>query len=508
MIEFQNINFRYSGGNDAGGLKEINLTIPDGEVLLLCGQSGCGKTTLTRLINGLIPNYYDGDLTGTVLLEGKNVSQLPLYETAKYVGSVFQNPRTQFFTVDSTSELAFGCENQGLPEAEIVKRIEDTVEQFGINSLIGKSIFSMSGGEKQKVACASVSVSDPPVIVLDEPSSSLDISATADLRRLIRLWKQQGKTVVIAEHRLYYLKGLIDRIIYLKDGCIEKEFYESEVGTFTAEQQMTLGLRPFELSQFPISINKGEYEESFLCSNFEFSYTGQKAALHIKSLILPQNSVIAVIGHNGAGKSTFARCLCGLEKHCKGIVTINGKQYKRKQRLVRCYMVMQDVNHQLFTESTEEEMLISMEDSDKKTVDQTLERLDLLQFKDRHPMSLSGGQKQRVAIATALISGREILVFDEPTSGLDLQHMREVAQELSALRRIGKTSLVITHDYELIVSSCTHVLHLEQGEVQKTYVLDDEGLIRLKNFFIGTRLNDEWNRPIFFPAEYEFDLSR
>lgn len=141
MIALQNINFRYAGGNDAGGLENINLTIPDGQVLLLCGKSGCGKTTLTRLINGLIPNYYEGKLTGNVLLNGKNISQLPLYETAKYVGSVFQNPRTQFFTVDTTSELAFGCENQGLPENEIVERVKFIADQFDIESLMGKTYF-------------------------------------------------------------------------------------------------------------------------------------------------------------------------------------------------------------------------------------------------------------------------------------------------------------------------------------------------------------------------------
>ncbi len=487
MIELRNINFCYSGEKDAGGLHNINLTIPDGEILLLCGQSGCGKTTLTRLINGLVPNYYDGELTGSVLLNGKNVSELPLYETAKQVGSVFQNPRTQFFTVDSTSELAFGCENQGLPESEIIRRVETTANQFGISSLLGKSIFEMSGGEKQKIACASVSVSDPAVIVLDEPSSSLDISATADLRRLIRIWRKQGKTVIIAEHRLYYLKGLLDRVIFLKDGCIEKELTEADLKEFTIEQQMTMGLRPFELSQFPVSINREVYAETFECSDFEFSYTGRRAALQIKALSLPQNSVIAVIGHNGAGKSTFARCLCGLEKRCKGVVTISGKNYKRKQRLSRCYMVMQDVNHQLFTESTEEEMLISRTKSCDYSIDMILERLDLLPLKERHPMSLSGGQKQRVAIATALISGKEILVFDEPTSGLDLQHMKEVARELSLLRQMKKTSLVITHDYELIVSSCTHVLHLEQGEVRSTYALDEEGVKHLKDFFLEAR---------------------
>ena len=195
MLEFHNINFRYAQEADTGGggLMDINLIIPDGQMILLCGQSGCGKTTLTRLVNGLIPHYYEGALSGEVLLDGKNISRLPLYETANYVGSVFQNPRTQFFTVDSTSELAFGCENQGLPEDEIIQRVQSTAEQFDMEELLGKNIFSLSGGEKQKIACASVSAANPSVIVLDEPSSNLDTSATKDLRRMIQIWKQQGE---------------------------------------------------------------------------------------------------------------------------------------------------------------------------------------------------------------------------------------------------------------------------------------------------------------------------
>ena len=304
---------------------------------------------------------------------------------------------------------------------------------------------------------------------------------------MIQIWKQQGKTVIIAEHRLYYLKELIDRVIYLKDGKIEKDYLASDALKLSAAQQVEMGLRPFDLCAFPVTAHPVASSGSIECENFHFAYTKQRDALDIDSLSLPQAGIIAVIGHNGAGKSTLARCLCGLEKHCKGIVKVDGKPYNRKQRLSLCYMVMQDVNHQLFTESTEEEMLISMAEPVSDKVDTILDRLDLLQLKERHPMALSGGQKQRVAIATALVSERKVLVLDEPTSGLDLQHMKEVAEELIAVQEMGKTSLVITHDYELIVSCCTHVLHLEHGVVLEHYALDAAGFTRLKNFFIESR---------------------
>lgn len=474
MIELRNINFRYAGGTDAGGLVNIDLIIPDGQVILLCGQSGCGKTTLTRLVNGLIPNYYEGELSGEVLLDGKNISGLPLYETAKYVGSVFQNPRTQFFTVDSTSELAFGCENQGLPEEEIIQRVKSTAEQFDMDNLLGKNIFSLSGGEKQKIACASVSASNPPIIVLDEPSSNLDMSATKDLRRMIQIWKQQGKTVIIAEHRLYYLKELIDRVVYLKDGKIEKDYSALDALKLSVTQQAEMGLRPFDLGAFPVTAHPVASSGSIECENFHFAYTKQRDALDIDSLSLPQAGVIAVIGHNGAGKSTLARCLCGLEKHCKGIVKVDGKPYNRKQRLSLCYMVMQDVNHQLFCETVEEEIQLGMAEEKADKVSDLLRELDLAGFRERHPMSLSGGQKQRVAIASAVLAEKSVLIFDEPTSGLDYKHMRQTAGLFQRLKERKKTMFIITHDPELIVMCCTHVLHIEHGEVQEFYPLTRE----------------------------------
>ena len=416
-------------------------------------------------------------------LMGGNITDLPLYETAKKVGSVFQNPRTQFFTTDSTSELAFACENQGLSESIIKDRIRETVQEFGIKHLLGKNLFHLSGGEKQKIACASVATAKPSVIILDEPSSNLDIFAIRDLRKLIELWKSQGKTIVIAEHRLYYLKGIADRVIYMENGKIERVFSENEFFSLITSERETMGLRAFDTGSVPF-IPKGICTENHISfKDFVFAYPYEKPCLSIPNLTLPQNQIIALIGHNGAGKSTFARCLCGIEKKFKGLVDTQNNRYQGKDRLKSSYMVMQDVGHQLFTESVLDEVLISMEDPNTKIAEDTLKLLDLYQYKDTHPMALSGGQKQRVAIATALVANREFIIFDEPTSGLDYLHMKEVAKQMLFLQEQGKNVFIITHDLELVLSCCSYVLRLEQGTVKDSYTLDTEGYHKVKYFF-------------------------
>jgi energy-coupling factor transport system ATP-binding protein len=388
--------------------------------------------------------------------------------------------------VDTTSEVAFGCENKCLPEDEINKRIAVTVSEFKIEALMDRGIFQLSGGEKQKIACASVSVCRPDVFVLDEPSSNLDAAAIEDLRKLIALWKSKGKTIIAAEHRLYYLRELADRVVYMKDGRIERIFTAEELKMMPGSRLSGMGLRPLYLESLEREgITSDSSRNRLLISNFVFSYKRQAPALNIDELSIPRGGVVAVIGPNGAGKTTFARCLCGLAKHCKGTFANGGTACKRKTRLKYCYMVMQDVNHQLFTESVLDEVLLGMPEQNEERAEKILSELDLLSMKERHPMSLSGGQKQRVAIASAVASEKEIIIFDEPTSGLDLRHMHEVSANIRQLQAAGKTQFIISHDLEFILKSCTYVLHLDKGRVFDDYPLDDTGAAKLKAFFMG-----------------------
>ena len=460
MIRYDNVSFEYSKGQES--LKEINLTINDGDVVLVCGPSGCGKSTLVRCVNGLIPHFYEGKLTGNVMVNEIDVSKTTLRKISRYVGTVFQNPRSQFFNVDTTSELAFGCENFGLEPETIEQRINEVVNRHDLGSLMDRSIFKLSGGEKQKIACASIAVEPLEVIILDEPSANLDYKGICELQKMIKVWKEEHKTIIIAEHRISYLFPYINRALLMDSGRIVKELSEDDISSLSEDALHAKGLRA-QQPQDPLEVSfegKDVSSESdkYILTDMRYSYRGEKPIFDIPRMEIPSGEIVAIVGTNGAGKSTFLRCLCGMERRCKAKLKVGKEIWNNKMRRRNIYMVMQDVNHQLFTDSVLEEVMISQETPNKDEALKILETLDLSEYADNHPLALSGGQKQRVAVASAVASGRNIILFDEPTSGLDYHHMLQVSELLTKLQQKGKTVLIVTHDIELIKKACTRVV--------------------------------------------------
>ncbi|MCR5278561.1 MAG: energy-coupling factor ABC transporter ATP-binding protein [Lachnospiraceae bacterium] len=469
MIELSNVSFGY--GDNAMILENLNLKIEDGEIVLLCGESGCGKSTVLRLINGLIPNYYGGELKGRITVNGYDTQNSELYQIAEQVSSVFQNPKTQFYNIESTEEMVFSLENRGVNREEMGKRLGVTVKKLGMEGLLDRSLFEMSGGERQKVACACADTAGTPVIVLDEPSSNLDLGSIDELAKIIAQWKKDGKTVIVAEHRLYYMIPLADRVLYMKNGKVEMECKPEKLIALGETTISQMGLRSAKRHDIEVKRNDGEAFEqesgSLHIKDFSYKYRGCKEpALRIDDLTVPSNRIICVVGDNGAGKSTFARTICGLDRHAKGVIEYNNKCLKRKDRLKNTFMVMQDVTRQLFTDEVSDELRSCVEeeaeDSESRILS-LLEHLNLSDKKERHPQSLSGGEKQRVAIGSAMVSSREFIVFDEPTSGLDYKNMVRVARLLKELKKHGKTIFVITHDPELISLCCDVFINIKDG---------------------------------------------
>lgn len=307
---------------------------------------------------------------------------------------------------------------------------------------------------------------------------------------MLNILKAQGKTIVIAEHRMWYLKELADRVLYIKDGKIEKEYTMRELDSMSIAERMETGIRPVSLYDFfPIIKEQSESSDdiranaSIQMKNVYFSYKKyeRKSSLAVPEVCFSSGTVIAVIGNNGAGKSTLVSVIAGLLKNEKGVISVNGTIQSAKERLSMSYMVMQEVNHQLFTDSVKEEIVLGIKNPDTAALNTVLNKMDIEPLKDRHPMTLSGGQKQRVAIAAAIFCKKKILIFDEPTSGLDFFHMTQTAELIKTLKADDTYIFVITHDYEFIVTACDIVVEVKNGGIEAQYPLDVQGLHRLRN---------------------------
>lgn len=469
MIAINNVTFTYSE-TAVSGIQDITINISKGDCVLLCGKSGCGKTTITKLINGLIPHFENGVKTGEVLINGENVDDTPLYIVSKTVASVFQNPKSQFFNVEPDSEIVFSLENQGLPLVLVEKKLAETIETLGLSALMHKSMLKMSGGEKQLIAFACAYASGAEIVVLDEPSANLDAGATRSIASVIAKMKAEGRTILIAEHRIAYLKNLINTAVMIEEGKLSAVYSSAEFFSKDDSWRKYYGIRQLsDTYQFtpPCFINKAIDDPLGLeVKNLTLQYDKKTVSTDINFKV-GRGEILALVGENGAGKTTLSRCLCGLHKEQSGDILYNGKCLTRKKRRKLAYLVMQDVNHQLFGDSVENECLMGDKGITADKAEQILREFGLQDLRNRHPHSLSGGQKQRLALAAAVLQDKELLILDEPTSGLDYENMCHVAKMLRNLADMGKTLIVITHDTELIESVCTRCIYLKKDGIQE-----------------------------------------
>ena len=460
MIELTHVNFSYAGSNE--GIKDGSLTIKDGECLVITGPSGGGKTTLTRLINGLAPSFYPGTLSGDIFLNGNSLKETPIWKIGMEVGSVFQDPKSQFFSSELAGEVAFASENYGLPKAEIRRRTDVAISTFDLDVYRNRPLDVLSSGEKQRTAIASVYAHSPHTYVCDEPTANLDNYGTEQLTETFQKLKSEGNTLIIAEHRLAWLATIADRYIYVANGEIIWELNPIEMRSLSENERLELGLREIVNSNLVVPRLPSSLVDPILIARGIECKRGKKTIINNLDINLYPGQIVALTGKNGAGKTTLAMVLSGLLQEKAGKIIIDGKKVSPSQRRKSIWYSSNDTGTQFFTNSVTDELLLGIK-KDSVQLDKArnlLKRLGLYQYKDCHPASLSGGQKQRLSIACGIFSERRILILDEPTSGLDGGNMEIIASLLKEEAEKGKTILVISHDTEWINRCCSYVYYL------------------------------------------------
>lgn len=491
MIMLKNVSYWWEDGEIA--LCNINLEIKKGEFVLISGKSGSGKSTLGSTINGLIPHYYNGKIQGNVYIDGKDISKILLHEIGHLVGTVFQDPRSQFFTTTTDEEIAFGLQTICKTKDEIKQRVSEVYQDLDIEDLKGRSVFELSSGQKQKIAIASIYAMKPKVLILDEPSANLDMKATFDLYKVLKKLKEKGTTIVLIEHRLYYAKSLFDRFILIKDGRVQRDIRREEALALPQEYWDKNALRLLDLKKFPIcqsDISKKNngvmLEGKNLCFYYQKHLRHKEREYVLKNLdfTMYKGSSVGLVGLNGTGKTTLARNISGIEKLKEGkIIDDKGNPLSSKELMEASYFVFQDSDYQLFSETVLDEMLLGLPVGDKEENREKaisiLKDLGLEKYIDKHPFALSRGEKQRLTIACGIMKNTKVFLYDEPTSGCDRESMIAVSTLIKKQIQKGITVLIISHDFEFLANTVRSVWVMEDGKIKENIEMreDNKSLI-------------------------------
>lgn len=471
MIRVRNLTVSYG---PVAALHDVDLDVQAGECLLVTGPSGCGKSTLARALTGLIPQIIPAQCSGEVMIAGLDPRQAPIADVTRHVGIVFQNPSSQLFHLHVADEVAFGPRNLGLDENEVQERVAWALGAVGISDLAGCNPAQLSGGQKQRVAIASALAMRPEVLVLDEPTASLDVEGTAlVIASLQELRRRLGMTIVLVEHRLAAAARLADRVVVMDAGRV---IARGDLDTVFQDRSLLrrLGLRrPLEDKQTPWHDLIVEHSEPLSgqqplleLRQVSAGYDRRAPVLHDINLSIFPGEFIALVGENGAGKSTLALTASGLLKPSSGSVRFAGG--KRPRPGLDVSMLFQNPADQIFTDSVDEEVSFgprNFKRYDPAEHEQLLDYTDLMQLRDRHPTAVSVGQQQRIALAACLALRPRLLVLDEPTLGQDWGHLERMMEYLLEYNRRGSAILLITHDYKLIHRYVQRVLLIQDGRI-------------------------------------------
>lgn len=476
-------------------LCNISFNVQQGECVVLCGKSGSGKSSVLHAINGLATRYYNARITGQIRCNGAELTSLHIYEISQLVASVFQNPKTSFFNVNTTMELVFALENMGVDPREMQRRIDALSERIPIAHLLNRDIFALSGGEKQLLAIAAAYITCAPVIVLDEPSSNLDAELVDAMAKLLAILKSQHVSLIIAEHRLYYAMDIADRVIVLEHGYVCMDTSARAFCALGEDERQRMGLRcitkPQLAARFAQPLAQGaaradcasgakltagaelkpQHIEYLTISHVEFAFSATHK-LCINEYPLYDHCIYGIVGKNGVGKSTLLRALMGLQKGAtvtrrQACGKNAGKRLSRRALSRYASWVMQDVSYQFFMESAAEELCFGTNVKPCELTDPhsqayaLLSNLNLLQYITKHPFSLSGGQKQRLAIAVALLQQRDVVFMDEPTSGMDFEHMMRISRVLASAKAHKHLIVIVSHDIEFLNATADYIINVE-----------------------------------------------
>ncbi len=462
MLKVKNLSLDFLSGEKV--LEDVNFQIKENTINLLAGKSGCGKSSLLMCLSRVIPEIIEGHMTGEILFEGNSIEDKTSEYIAGDVAYMFQDPDSQLCTFTVEDEIAFGLENMNVKPKNMEEIIDNTLDLVGISNLKYKELNKLSGGEKQKVALASILAINPKLILMDEPTANLDPVSTLDIVDLIKkLRDEMGKTIILVEHKIKEFEHIIDSVIKVENKIakvVDKEEYIKEYK---------------KIQRLPLREDNNLKKEPVLqVKDLSYAYNKNYEVLNNINFTLNKGDIMAIVGYNGAGKSTLTKLLMGFFKPLQGEILLNNKNINKlnpREMGEMMGLVFQNPEHQFIKMTVEKELSLSLEikgidlESINKRTNHYLERFDLLKNKEDNPFLLSQGQKRRLSTASMMINGQSVLILDEPTYGQDKNNMKELVELLYKVNKEGTSILIISHDMELVSSCCDNIIYLDQGKV-------------------------------------------